>query len=588
MRFYALASDYDGTLAHHGKVAPQTVDALERLVDTGRRLLLVTGRELPELLEVFPQIELFEWVVAENGALLYRPSNREEIPLIDPPPEEFIAALHARGVEPLSVGRGIVATWEPYQTAVLDAIQACGLDLQVIFNKGAVMILPSGVNKASGMRAALEQMNLTPHEVVGVGDAENDHSFLNLCECSVAVANALPALKERVTRVTQRDHGDGVTELIDQLIDNDLQEWTRGTGGLLLGHDPVGEEVLIPPHHANLLIAGPSGSGKSTTTTSLLERFVEQEYQFCVIDPEGDYDNLPFAIAVGTGDHGPSVQEVIQVLAQPDQNVVVNLIGMKLSERPGFFSKLMPQLLQLREQCGRPHWLVMDEAHHLWPPSWELAESFAAACDRTLFITVHPDQVHPMALKAVTHVIAVGKDPQATVKSFCEAVHDPLPDVPSAGPESDAVVLWSRGTTGETQQVQVVPGTVERHRHIRKYAEGELAPERSFYFRGPEGKLKLRAQNLILFLQLADGVDDDTWNYHLQRGDVSTWFRDCVKDETLAEETAAIEGQTNLSATESRERIRETVERHYTLPAMASRLADDKDVTASAETTPSQ
>ena len=48
----------------------------------------------------------------------------------------------------------------------------------MIFNKGAVMILPSGVNKATGLAAALEELGLSPHNVVGVGDAENDHAFL--------------------------------------------------------------------------------------------------------------------------------------------------------------------------------------------------------------------------------------------------------------------------------------------------------------------------------------------------------------------------------------------------------------------------
>jgi hydroxymethylpyrimidine pyrophosphatase-like HAD family hydrolase len=37
---------------------------------TGRRLVMVTRRELPELLRVFPEINMFEWVVAEDGGLV--------------------------------------------------------------------------------------------------------------------------------------------------------------------------------------------------------------------------------------------------------------------------------------------------------------------------------------------------------------------------------------------------------------------------------------------------------------------------------------------------------------------------------------
>src|SRR5215207_7488465 len=148
MRYQALATDYDGTLAHHGRVNGQTIKSLEAFLATGRRLIMVTGRELPELLTVFPHIELFEWVVAENGGLLYRPSTKEEKPLGEAPPQSLIDALAAKKVEPISFGRSIIATWEPHETAVLETIRELGLEWQVIFNKGAVMVLPAGVNKA--------------------------------------------------------------------------------------------------------------------------------------------------------------------------------------------------------------------------------------------------------------------------------------------------------------------------------------------------------------------------------------------------------------------------------------------------------
>src|SRR5205085_2848559 len=191
MRYLALATDYDGTLAHHGTVSDDTWAAVQRLRDSGRKVLLVTGRELEDLQRVCPRLDLFDLVVAENGALLYRPATRELRPLAEPPPEELLQELRRRGVGPVSVGHAIVATWEPHQAAVLGVIHDLGLELHVIFNKGAVMVLPTGVNKASGLGAALAELCLSPHNVVGVGDAENDHAFLALCECAVAVANAL-------------------------------------------------------------------------------------------------------------------------------------------------------------------------------------------------------------------------------------------------------------------------------------------------------------------------------------------------------------------------------------------------------------
>jgi HAD superfamily hydrolase (TIGR01484 family) len=224
MRYLVLATDYDGTLATHGRVDEATIEALHRLRESGRKLVMVTGRELDELHTVFPHIDLFERIVAENGALIYDPQTRQEKALASAPPAEFVAALKQRGVEPLSVGRVIVATCEPHEKTVLDVIRELGLELQVIFNKGSVMVLPSGVNKATGLAAALDELGFSPHNVVGVGDAENDHAFLESCECSVAVANALPALRNRVDLVTSRTHGAGVVELIDKLIANDLSE----------------------------------------------------------------------------------------------------------------------------------------------------------------------------------------------------------------------------------------------------------------------------------------------------------------------------------------------------------------------------
>ncbi len=582
MRYFALATDYDGTLAHHGIVSAETVDALHRLLDTGRRLVMVTGRELDELLTIFPEIDLFEWVVAENGALLYRPSDREEILLAERPPAKFVETLKARGVDRISEGRVIVATWEPYQTVVLETIRELGLELQVIFNKGAVMVLPAGVNKATGLRAALKKMGLSRHEVVGVGDAENDHAFVGFCECSVAVANALPALKERVTFVTRGDHGDGVIELIEELIGNDLADRAAALAARdpLLGVDDQGRPVAIAAYGPGILLAGPSGSGKSTTTTSLLERLVEAHYQFCIIDPEGDYDSFPFAVSIGSAKGGPSMQEVADVLARADQNLSVNLIGLRLSDRPEFFSKLLPMLTQQRAHVGRPHWLIVDEAHHLMPPSWEMGKAFAKDLTRAVFITVHPDQVHPAILESVGIVIAVGDNPGETLKTFSDALKLPTPkcDVDKQG--TGMVTLWNRAANQPPRQVQITTPTSERHRHIRKYAEGELPPDRSFYFRGPENKLSLRAQNLILFLQIAEGVDDETWLFHLRDGGYSKWFRDCIKDEELARQTEQIESEADLDAKASREKIREAVERRYTLPTTSPRLAQDKDLTA--------
>jgi len=222
MRYSALATDYDGTLAADGKVASKTIEALDRVRAAGRQTILVTGRELPDLLNAFPEIERFDHVVAENGGVLYCPRTKTERLLASAPPAEFIARLAATGVQPLSIGRTIVSTREAYGQVVGDAVRECGLALHVVLNKGAVMVLQSSVNKATGLCAALAELELAAQNVAGIGDAENDHIFLSMCGCAVAVANALPSLKQRADWVTDAPQGKGVVQLIDRLIDDDL------------------------------------------------------------------------------------------------------------------------------------------------------------------------------------------------------------------------------------------------------------------------------------------------------------------------------------------------------------------------------
>ena len=223
MRYHVLASDYDGTLARGGQVDKPTMDSLHRLRESGRIPILVTGRLLHDLLNVFPHPEIFERIVAENGALVFNPADRKETVLAEPPSDRLASLLRRQGV-PLSVGRAIIATTTPHETAVLEAVRELGLELQVIFNKGAVMVLPTGINKASGLQFALTETGFSPHSAVAIGDAENDQAFMELCECSAAVANALPAVKERADLITNGDHGAGVAELIDRLVATDLAE----------------------------------------------------------------------------------------------------------------------------------------------------------------------------------------------------------------------------------------------------------------------------------------------------------------------------------------------------------------------------
>ncbi len=552
MRYLALATDYDGTLAEGGEVRPATIAALERLRESGRRLILVTGRELRDLQSVFDRLGTFDLVVAENGALLYDPRTREETPLAAAPPPELASKLRAAGATPLGIGRVIVATREPYEVAALRAIQELGLEWQVIFNKGAVMLLPSGVNKQTGLAAALEQLGLSLRNTVSIGDAENDHAMLTASECGVAVANALPALKGHADLVTLGARGHGVEELIGRLLEDDLRSVVVARHALLLGYRRDGTAVHIAPAGRRLLIAGPSGSGKTTAATGLIERLMCAGYQCCIVDPEGDYEGFEGLVEIGASERAPTVDEVLELLDKPSVHAGVSLVALPVADRPRFFASLLPRLQEMRARTGRPHWIVIDEAHHLFPASWEPAPvTVPRELGGVLLITVHPGHVAKAMLEAIDVAIAVGAMPESTLR--------PFGPVRKASLEEGEVLAWHEG---RAEPLRLEPGKAQHRRHRRKYARGDLADE-AFVFRGPEGKLKLRAQNLSVFLQMAEGVDEETWMHHLRQRDYSRWFRTVIKDEGLAAEAERIETE---AGNDSRRRIREAIEERYTTP----------------------
>lgn len=569
VHYHVLATDYDGTIAEGGLVSAEMLAALREVKASGRKLVLVTGRELPDLQQIFPEHEIFEAIVAENGALIYLPAGRELKAIAPPPNEHFVERLVEAGVTPLSIGQSIVATTEEHQHFVLEAIRELGLELQLIFNKGALMILPSGINKSVGLRAALQDLRLSLMNTVGVGDAENDHAFLKDCFCSAAVQNALPALKEAADIVLPGPASLGVRQLIEQMIKDDLARFADRLQRhhLVLGENKHGERVTLPGYGMSMLIAGPSGAGKSTVVAGILERIMERGYQFCLIDPEGDYDTFGNAVRLGDPTVPATIDGVIDLLRQGDKSAIVNLLGTPLADRPAFFAQLMPRLQDLRVQLGHPHWITIDEAHHLLPREWQQTSlALPQRLDGLILITVHPDQIAAEVLQELDLVLAVGARPSLTFSRFARVRHLTPPLIPDDPPlASGEVVAWSL-LDGTRQRVQITPGREDRKRHKRKYAAGDVR-EKAFYFEGPQGKLKLRAQNLTIFMQMAEGVDRETWLYHLRNGDYSEWIRYAIKDDALADQVQEIENNPDLPAEASLEEVKRVISRSYTLPA---------------------
>lgn len=567
MRFACLAFDYDGTLAIEGRISDDLLASLARIKSTGRNLVLVTGRILKDLHRVFSCHDIFDYVVAENGAVLYCPATRITKLLCEPIPYSFIESLKSKGVSPLEIGNVIVSSWHPNENTIIEAIHEFGLDLHISFNKGAVMVLPAGVNKATGLKAALAELGQSIHNTVGVGDGENDFVFLDKCELAVAVGNALPVLKDLCDMTLDKDNGQGVREFLDNVfLDQKFENKPAHRHEILLGYDSSGKEVKFPSFNFKILIAGPSQSGKSTACMAILNQIASQGYQYCLIDPEGEYDHAPHAVIVGNEHYAPEIPDILRLLVNPENNVVVNLLGVPLKERTQFFLETYSALQDLRRKCGRPHWLVIDEAHHMLHPYWNsMVEPLWLDPGALIAVTVDPGEVTRKVLQDIDLVLSVGASPSDTMDTFASKVGIAPVGNFSNNLSFGQAEAWFRKIATDSVKLDLIKSPLRHKRHLRKYAEGNLGKERSFYFTGEKGNLKIRCQNLFLFMQIGDGLDDETWLYHLKRGDYSAWVRDAIHDKELACEIEDIE-KSELSCAQAKEVLRKSIEKRYSFP----------------------
>ncbi|MGH7312324.1 MAG: HAD hydrolase family protein [Candidatus Rokuibacteriota bacterium] len=574
MIVHVLAVDYDGTIAEDGRVAATTEAALQRVRASGRKLMLVTGRLLPDLREVCPGVDMmFDAVVAENGALVYFPGRREVRTLSAVPEPALLEGLQRRGVR-FDLGTSIIATDEIFAEAALAAIRETGVERTLVFNKGSLMLLPGGVTKGTGLTAALAAFELSPHNLIGIGDAENDHAFLAMCEGAVAVADAVTALRERADHVTRGGAGAGVVEVIEEHVLTDAVGFIPGLARhwLHVGRATGGDPVALPAHAVTLLVVGPSASGKSTLTGILVERLAQTARAFCLLDPEGDHESLGelegVVVLGGKPEQSlPTAEELAQLLRQPLGRLVLNLSHLTMAEKVAYATQALGAIAGVRSAHGLPHWLIVDEAHHIVPAEGSTAVELLPMAGHSLaLVTLTADQIARDVRQAVGVVASTDADAfRQALRTLAADRGDPgrLPKISGTLQRGEALLATLGERPPRAVRFEVDRREVQHRRHVRKYAEGELPPDRSFYFRGPQGALNLRAANLKRFCELAEGVDEATWSYHLGRRDYSAWMRSMIKDEQLADEVASLESNGDRPPGDARRLVLETVRRRY-------------------------
>jgi len=578
MWFHVLACDYDGTLAAEGTIAAETMAALRRVRESGRRLVLVTGRRFADLLTVCPEIDSFDLVVAENGAVLFDPSAKWVEDLAGPPPPAFLTALEHAAV-PFSTGRVIVSSVVPHEVTILDVIKRLGVELHIIFNKESVMVLPAGVSKETGLRRALQRLGVSRHNTVGVGDAENDHVFLRGTGFAVAVANAVPALAEVADLVTRSPDGAGVRELIDGPLLADLEEYRPHLldRAIVLGTAEDGTPLTYPVLGPNLLVTGASGSGKSTLTGVFVERLVHEDYVICLLDPEGDHRTLAEheGIVILTSEpetEATRAEEVHSLLRHRSTSVAVDLSALDREQKIRATARFLHAVQRLRAETGAPHWVIIDEAHHVFPPGGSPAQAmFDFEWRGVCLITNEPERVAPEIMRLTGHVLSTSAEALARTLPLLGC---PPVSVAELSPGEALDVPLGYGAPDRVRRFRVARRETNHKRHVKKYATGKLPPERSFRFRGPDGALDLVAHNLETFTMLAKGVDDRTWLHHLRSGDIARWLAEEIKDPELAAEVRTLEGLDDAEGT--RRAVLEAIGRRYT-PVASPGTGGDPD-----------
>jgi hydroxymethylpyrimidine pyrophosphatase-like HAD family hydrolase len=441
MRYVALAAGFDGVLARDDHCDERCIDALRALAATGRKLILVTGRELRELLEMFPEARIFDYVVAENGAVMYRSATRQSEILAQAPPEMLLQELRRRNVTPLTVGSSIVRTAPENEREVVEVLRKLQLEMQLVTNHGWLMLLPTGVSKASGVLSALKELGVSRHNLVAIGDAENDLPLFGFAEQAFAVQNADDKLKELADRVTEGEYCDGFLEVAHELVATDLAK-NVPRHKLAVGVREDAQPVELIPCRDSLLVCGPDRSGKTALCNRLIEQLLDRSYQCCVIgaDMSGLY-RAPSGVSLfGDAHDVPRLTDIMSALEVPSASVAINLAALAVDTRPLFTEALLLQLQALHDRVGRPHAVVIHRADTFLAGSSVLAASARLSEVTMIYSSAEPERLPPSVTASISMAVVLGSTSFVPSELMRAAGYEPK-DVSLQPGEA---LLWAR------------------------------------------------------------------------------------------------------------------------------------------------
>lgn len=521
--FRAVAVDYDGTITSERRPTDPMLAAIRSVRSANRRIVLVTGRILAELVADFPDVYgHFDAVVGENGAVLWH--NGYERALVPAVSVHLYEALRSRGVW-LRRGQVILATSAVDDQAIREECNRLGLDYKIAHNRSELMVLPTGVSKATGLHAALETLGVSCHSTIGIGDAENDLALLDACEIGVAVGHAVSSLKDRADLVLAQHGTEPVADFLATEVTRGVPAVQPRRRRVQLGIADNGAEVSIPASRVQVFVDGASGSGKSYLAGLIVENLITDGYSVCVLDMEGDHVNLgnmSGVLALGGREPLPPPEQVVRLIRHRFSSVVIDMSLREPALKYAYARDLLDRLTRLRRNCGLPHWICIEEAHMV--PVYSILE--AQASGSLCLVTYRPEWLSQTVVSSPDICITALGDGMALLR-----------------PGADAT---------EAQRFRAGSRALSHIRHHRKYADICVPYEKGFTFRDRAGVVGRHVLSLAEFQREIQRVPPGMLEMHAEHRDFSRWVCDVFQDRELArlirrvEETAGTDGLESL------------------------------------------
>jgi hydroxymethylpyrimidine pyrophosphatase-like HAD family hydrolase len=559
MRLKALALDYDGTIAEHGTMAPEVRAAIGRAREAGLTVIIVTGRILGDLRRVCGDLSFADAIVAENGAVVAFPRSGRSTALHVPPPPAFLDELRKRDVQ-FEIGETVIEADASAAPAALGAIRQLEQPLALLFNRGRMMILPQAISKATGLASALDALRLSQHNVLAIGDAENDHELLRIAEIGVAVEWGSAALKAVADAVVPGDSPPAVAQYIESLIGR-----TSGTHALTirrprrrvtLGVTAGGNELSLAVTGRNVLISGDPRSGKSWVGGLLCEQLILHGYSVCVVDPEGDYaslEALPRVTVVGGDGPPPQPHELLRLLRHPDRSIVIDLSRLSHVDKLAYLRGALPQIAIVRSRTGLPHRVLLDEAHYFLcgQDAMDPLDTSAGGCT---LVTYQASRLQCDVLATADVMLVTRATDPHEVQLLAQATKAEHVDLDEwqrilEGLEVDEAALLpgAEESEGRLRRIRLAERLTPHVRHRMKYLDVPVPDRHAFIFRERDRSTGERAHTLKEFIDVLGRAAPERLHEHIQRGDFSRWIAEVFGDRPLAMNIRSLEHNYRLN-----------------------------------------